>query len=280
MSSSAAIGKVSEALQQMLTEEMKDPKVSVTLLAPDESASGDRRVNLFLYKVQETPLLRGMDWQVKRSEPTKLAPPPLSLNLFYLLTAYAKAEQVITGNSTAHAILGEAMRILYENPTIPATYLGADLQQSREVIKIIQAPIDMEEMSRVWSTFGKPFRPSVMYEVSTVQIDTIDHEQPLAKRVEEVRIADVAAPFIPPTVERIAPIRGLPGTQITVYGAHLAGWKAVVRLTEEPIGQTDQLDADTFTVALPTDLKPGLYALRVDIEQLCRRTFFFEVQPS
>lgn len=274
-----AIGKVSESLQRLLDQEMYDPKVAVTLLAPDEAAGYPQRVNLFLYKVQENPMLRSMDWQVKRDKPNKAIPPPLSLNLFYLLTAYAKGDPQATGNSTAHAILGEAMRVLYENPIIPPDCLDADLQQSREEIKIIQTPIDMEEMSRVWSTFGQPFRPSVMYEVSVVQIDMSQaHERALAKRVEKVGAPQVGAPFVPPTIERIEPICGAADKQITISGAHLAGWKAVVRLTGKPILETEKLDSNTFTVTLPADLKPGLYELQVDIDQLCRRTFFFEAK--
>lgn len=86
MSASTAIGMVSESLRNLLVGEMTlSPPVNVTILAPDESG-GDRRINLFLYKVQENPSLKNLDWQVKRGEPTRLVPPPLSLNLFYLMT--------------------------------------------------------------------------------------------------------------------------------------------------------------------------------------------------
>ena len=59
------------------------PPVEVTILAPDETG-GDRRINLFLYRILENPALKNADWQVKRGEPSRIVPPPLSLNLYYL----------------------------------------------------------------------------------------------------------------------------------------------------------------------------------------------------
>lgn len=300
MSGWTAIGRVGESLQRLLEGKMKISGTEATLLSPDESGGG-KRVNLFLYKVQENPLLKNMDWQVKRGAPHQLTPPPLSLNLFYLLTAYATTDNQ-AGDSTAHAILGDAMRVLHENSIIPQQYLDPDLQGGREQIKIMLAPMDMEELSRVWSTFGKPFRPSVMYEVSVVQIDVLEEPQPkpLARRVETIKPRVVTTVFVPPTLDRIEPVRGPAGTTITVIGAHLAGWKATVYLMGKPILATDDFAADTFQVTLPADLQPGLYELKVDIEQLfdrklfedepqgevdigrllCRRTFLFEVKAS
>ena len=58
MSASTAIGMVSESLRNLLVGEMTlGSAVNVTILAPDE-ASGERRINLFLYKVQENPFLQ------------------------------------------------------------------------------------------------------------------------------------------------------------------------------------------------------------------------------
>ena len=58
---------------------------TVTLLAPDEISSSNLRINLFLYKVQENAFLRNMDWQLQPGTADTLMPPPVSLNLFYLI---------------------------------------------------------------------------------------------------------------------------------------------------------------------------------------------------
>jgi hypothetical protein len=282
MSEATAIGMVSESLQKLLEKEMKlDPLPNVTILAPDESGT-DPRINLFLYKVQENPMLKNMDWQVKSGSPDKLTPPPLSLNLFYLMTAY-KDNDTKTGNSQAHEILGEAMRVFYEYPIVPRECLHEGLKKSREQIKIMLNTLDLEELSKIWATFiNKAFRLSVLYEVSVVQLDMLpESEREMAKRVEKIGYPEVRAPFSPPVLERIDPISGLAGSDITItiHGKNLAGWKAYVTITGRKVLDAADISADSFQLTLPGDLLPGFYEIRVDISHLCRQTFFFEVKP-
>jgi len=283
MSVSTAIGKVSESMRKLLVGEMAlNPSVTVTVLAPDES-DGDRRVNLFLYKAQENPALRNLDWQVKRGEPSRLVPPPLSLNLFYLMTAYAINDPQ-EGNASAHEILGEAMRVFYENPIIPESYLADELLDAREEIKIIHNSINLEELSQVWGTFSEPFRLSVLYEVSVVQLDMLSaSERAMARRVRRVGKPDVRAPFNPPVVERMEPLTGPVGTPVTFHGRNLAGWKAYASIMGRPVLSGVDLAGDSFTVPVPAEiapgetLPPGFHEIRVDIARLFRGTYFFEV---
>jgi len=279
MSTSTAIGMVSESLLNLLTGEMRlSPPVKVTILAPDEGGE-QKRINLFLYKVQENPSLKNIDWRVKKGDPTQLVPPPLSLNLFYLMTSYAQSDPQ-TGNSTAHSIMGEAMRVFYENPVVPQNYLVSGLKNAGEQIKIILYNPDMWELSTVWSTFGQPFRTSVLYEVSVVQLDMLTQsERAMARRVRQIGVPDVRAPFNPPVVEGMEPMVGPAMTSITItfYGKNLLGWKAYVTVTGRLILDQYDLKEDMFQVTLPQDLQPGFHEIRVDISHLFRKTFFLEV---
>lgn len=277
MSASTAIGMVSESLRNLLVGEMTlTPAVNVTILAPDETG-GDRRINLFLYKAQENPSLKNLDWQVKRGEPTRLVPPPLSLNLFYLMTSYAPNDPQ-TGNSTAHEILGEAMRVFYENPFVPQDYLVDGLKDARERIKIIQNTVNLDELSQVWSTFTQPFRLSILYEISVVQLDMLpESERVMATRVRQIGIPDVRAPFNPPEVENIEPLSGLVATTVTFHGKYLSGWRAYVTIMGRRILDGVELTGDVFTVTIPNDLPQGFHEIRVDISNLFRKIFFFEV---
>jgi hypothetical protein len=278
MSSSTAIGMVSESLRNLLLDKMDLPTDGdVTVLAPDESSSKKCRINLFLYKVQENPALKNMDWQVKPGSPAKLVPPPLSLNLFYLVTAYNQNDQQ-TGNSPVHKILGEAMRIFYEYPIVPQDYFPVGFEESREQIKIMLNTLDLEELSKIWATFSIPFRLSALYEVSVVQLDMLsERERLMAKRVRQIGKPEVRAPFQPPVLERIDPISGPAESDITIHGKNLAGWRAYVTIMGRRAPDTPDLEADSFQMTLPADLLPGFYEIRVDISHLCRRTFFFEV---
>jgi hypothetical protein len=266
---------VSESLRTLLVTEMTlTPSVDVTILAPDETGS-ERRINLFLYRVLENPALKNADWQVKRGEPAQIVPPPLSLNLYYLMTSYAQNDP-LTGNATAHAILGEAMRVFHEHAVVPQSALVEELHDAAEQIKIMLNPLDPDELGRVWSTFSQPFRLSVMYEVSVVQLE-LHGERPMSKRVQRTGVPDVRAPFRPPVVEQLTPLSGPVGTHITVRGQHLAGWRASLSISGNRIVDSTTLTEDTMTATIPTGLAPGFHEVLVDIAHLHRRVFFFEV---
>lgn len=279
MSASTAIGRVSESLRNLLVGEMRiSPVAPVTILAPDETGGG-RRINLFLYQVRENPSFKNMDWQLKSGSDSVLVPPPLSLDLFYLMTAYAQNDAQ-TGNSTAHEILGEAMRVFFEFPAIPKTYLADGLQDAREHIQIIQNTLDMEELARVWGTFTQPFRLSVLYKVSVVQIDARpESERPMPARVRHIGVAVPQAPYVPPSIDGMSPVQGKAGATVSFQGRHWAGWRATVQVTGRTIVDAMELDHDQFSVALPADLQPGFHQVVVDIARLSRKSFFFEVIP-
>jgi hypothetical protein len=277
MSASTAIGMVSESLRNLLVGEMRlVPAVNVTVLAPDEPG-GDRRINLFLYKVQENASLKNLDWQVKRGDPTQLVPPGLALNLFYLMTSYAPNDPQL-GNVAAHEILGEAMRVFYEHGIVPPEYLTDGLQDAKEQVRIMLNTLDVEELSQVWSTFTQPFRLSVLYEISVVELDMLpERELPMPRRVQRVGVPEVRSPFHPPVVERITPGSGSAASVITVHGKYLAGWQAYVSLMGRSIVDGQELTEGAFSVTVPGDVPPGFHELRVDISHLHRRVFFFEV---
>jgi len=279
MSASTAIGMVSESLRALLAGEMRlSPSVPVTVLAPDETG-GERRINLFLYKVQENASLKNLDWQVKRDAPNKATPPPLSLNLFYLLTPYATNDPQ-TGNAVAHEILGEAMRVFYEHPVVPSDYRAAGLQDAGEEIRIMLNTLNVDEMSQVWHTFSHPFRLSVLYEVSVVQLDPLPASaRPIGPRVKQVGVPKVQAPFHPPVVTSIVPSAGQAGTVATISGRYLANWRAFVRVDDQLILDGQQLANDELTITIPAGTPVGIHTIQIDISHLCRATLMFEVTP-
>lgn len=265
---------VSESLQELLVGEWSlQPPPSVTILAPDEPA-GDPRVNLFFYRVAENAFLKNRDWQLKPGSSDKLVAPPLALNLSYLLTAYAPND-VHTGNATAHEMLGEAMRVLHEHPVVPDEYLTAGLRGAVEELRVVHVPLQLEELRGIWGTFS-PFRPSACYEISVVEIDSING-RPLPKRVRTVGVPDVTAPYEPPLVTGMSPQSGAAGVSVEFSGEHLAGWRAAVRVGGTQVASDVALSGDEFAVRLPATLERGLHEVRVDVSGLFRRFFLFEV---
>ncbi len=279
MSASTAIGQLSASLRNVLVGEMRlAPPVAVTILAPDEPG-GDQRINLFLYKIEENSYLTNQEPTVKPGNPNRVVPAPLSLNLYYLLTSYARNDP-LTGNATAHEILGEAMRVFYENSIIPEQYLENDLKGAREQFTIVYNALDPEELSLLWGTFGRPFRLSVRYRVSTVQLDVLpENEQPLPQRVRTIGVPGVQAPFQPPVVLEMTPVSGPIGATLTFTGEHLDGWQATLAIAGQTVLNKTPLTGNTFTAIIPLGLQPAFYDLRLDISGLFRRTFLLEVIP-
>jgi hypothetical protein len=279
MSASTALGSVSRSLRNLLVGEMRlSPGVPVTILAPDE-AGGDQRINLFLYKIEENEFLKNQDWTLKPGNAGTIVPAPLSLNLYYLMTPYARNDAQ-TGNATAHGILGEAMRVFYENSVIPDQHLEPDLKGAREQFRIVYNALDPEELSRLWSTFAQPFRVSVRYQVSTVQLDMLPaQEKPLPERVRTIGKPGVRAPFNPPAVLGMTPASGPAGTAVTFTGQNLAGWRATVLAADQTVLDQQVLTGNTFSATIPVGSQVGFYDIRVDISRMFRRAFLFEVTP-
>ncbi len=276
MSAGTAIGMVSESLRELLAGEMTlTPPVNVTLLSPDDTG-GDRRVNLFLYKVGENPFFKNADWQVRPGD-SRLAPPPLALNLSYLLTAYAPNDPLI-GNATSHAMLGEAMRVFHEHPVLPAEYLETGLADAREEIRIVPTTLDVEAISQIWATFTQPYRASAPYDVSVVQLDAAAvRRREVPDRVRTVGVPGVQAPFHPPVVTAMTPSNGPAGTTVTFAGQGLNGWQASVRVTGAVVLDGAELTGESFNATLPASLDAGLHEVRVSVSSLFRRVFLFEV---
>lgn len=277
MSVATAIGSVSRSLRTLLRDRMElstDP--AVTLLAPDETASAPR-VNLFLYQVAQHAQLRNAGPRLRAGTTDVLEGPPLSLVLSYLMTAYANNDPG-TGNAEAHAILGEAMRVFHEWPVVPDDVLDEDLDDATERLQIVQVPLDPEAISRVWATFDAPYRLSVAYEVSVVQLNRSPaSERPLARRVRAIGTPRVLAPYAPPRLLDLSPRSGTAGSTLTFSGEHLAGWRASVTVSGVEALAGEPLTGDTFTAPVPASLVPGFHEVRVDVAGLARATWFLEV---
>jgi hypothetical protein len=276
MSASTAIGMVSTALRNLLQEEMHlEPDVDVTILSPDEPSSA-RRVNLFLYRVEENEYLANQDFTARPGN--QLVAAPMSLNLFYLLTVYAQNDSQL-GNVTAHEILGEAMRVLRQHSPVPHDRLPTGLADAREQLQVVCKKPDPEELSRIWTTFDKPYRLSVLYQVSCVQLDMRPEEpQPVPKRVRQVGTPDIRRRVARPSIDQMSPMRGPAGTVVTFVGRNLVGQPITVTMGNRALLDTTAT-TDTIAVTIAPDAATGAYELQVDISSAFRRIFAFEVTP-
>jgi hypothetical protein len=258
-----AIGAVTKALAELLEKKMNQPPLlgavtpKVTTLPPDDERVDDADgVNLFLYRVAEDPFNKNMDWRGDRANPTGGNRPPLSLNLFYLLTSYAKQSNGANREDvTAHQLLGNAMAILHEYPVLNNIYDGdfdadldtqfaKELRDSYERIKVSLMPMSVEELSKIWTGLNKGYRLSVAYEVSLVQIAPIVPTGVTAAAAGQFSIQ--VGTFDGPAIATCAPAQGVAGSSIKLSGSHL---KVAGRATSVMINGTQIAEAELTKVA-------------------------------
>jgi Pvc16 N-terminal domain len=167
MSSSTAIGDVTRSLAELLTNE-QNPKDSfgISLKSPaDEEIDENRPIlNLYLFRIEENPFAKNRNWQPVAND--ALHKTPLSLNLFYVITPYAKEQE------DGHRVLGEAMRIFYDYAIIEPALLGQPLEFTADPLKLDLCSFGLEDLTRVWNAFNKPYQLSVCYQVRIVFIDS------------------------------------------------------------------------------------------------------------
>ena len=258
-----AIASVTNALAQLLIRKLNKPPllgtnftVRVTTLPPDDDrVSEDTGINLFLYRVMEHPHFKNMPWRGDRTHPNGSPRTPLTLNLNYLMTAYAK--RVANGtldDVTAHQLLGNAMSVLNDFPVLNDVHDGdfdadvdtqfaAELRDAFEKVKISLMPIAVEEFSKIWTGLTKAYRLSVAYEVSLVQLAPLTPATlppPHAQRAV-VTVTPIGAPII----GAVTPSSGPVGAQVTLSGS---AFTTVGRTTSVTIGGVTLEEADLVAV--------------------------------
>jgi hypothetical protein len=232
--SAEAIMAATKGIRDLLLSQLS-PGRTVTLLPPGEDPPvGGSGVNLYLYQVSESPYLKNVPYPGDRAGTPGLVQPVLSLELFYLLTPFGPAPTPDDATDEAHAALGEAMLALHEYPMLTRIHLpGFDssaalpayLRDSYEDIAVRLNSISVEELSKIWSTIGKPYRLSVAYEVSLVQL-TPTVPAPAATGVVQ-RTAVALSTLSPPRLTGLTPAAGplatLTGTQVVPAELALRG---------------------------------------------------------
>jgi hypothetical protein len=268
------IGLVSQSLRTLLMDEM-DGTPEVTVLTPTDAASQVARVNLFLYRVAVEPQLRNREWLPKPGTTSVMQPPPLDLDLFYLVTPYAKLDDEF-GQADAHDLLGDAMRVLHQFAIVPEAHLAGTLKQGE--VKVTLHSEDTEEIGKLWTALGQPFHLSAMYEVSYAEIP-IPVELPVPQRVIRTDV-DVVATSRRPVLEQMAPRQGQAGTTLEFTGSGLAGWQPTVRVggVDAPVETPLQHD-DRFNADVPATLTPGVYEVDAQVPGMTRLRDIFEVRP-
>jgi hypothetical protein len=154
------IGDVTSMLAVLLNELSPTTSSPATLQVDNNNDSGS--INIYLYQVLESPLTRNRRWRAAPSG--DLEYPPLALKLYYLLTPYG------TDLATEHHVLGDAMRTMYDNALVRGSDLPESLRLHIDQVAIVLMPLQLEELTRIWSALQAAYRLSVAYEVRVIPV--------------------------------------------------------------------------------------------------------------
>jgi hypothetical protein len=159
----AIILSLGKALVDLLKEHAGFAEGDIVLRSPVE-ADQTGKISLFLYQVQENPHLRNRE--PERIDDTSLRPPPLALDLFYLVTPLAQQAETALGHLEA------VMLAFYDQPVLKPPLLGATLVDAgNQAVQILSHALSLEDTNRLWGIFpNKPYRLSVAYVATPVQV--------------------------------------------------------------------------------------------------------------
>ncbi len=192
MASYAAIASTCEAIIRVLRSNY-DPAIfnGATLdfqvyVADDFARPMEEGVSVFLYRIYQngssrTPSGRLLPDGSRQS--TKLP-----LDIHFLLTAWAKKA------SLQHQIAGWMMRVMEDNPTLPASLLNAyrpDVFRRDEAVEIGLTELSVEDMFHVWEVMiNHVYQLSVPYQARMLEIESAVATVPLGPPVQE-RVSDM-----------------------------------------------------------------------------------------
>ncbi len=162
------IADVTETLRRRLQNEQQPQGLfDISLSSPADEVvvpSMSPTANLFLFRVSENTYAKNQNRLPVGTD--VLQKPPLALNLYYVLTPFAEDKL------DEHRVLGEAMRVLYDNAMVSGPLLSGTLENSTEELKIDLCQFSLEELTRIWNALTRPYRLSVCYEVRIVLMDS------------------------------------------------------------------------------------------------------------
>lgn len=277
MSNYVAIRGVTETLKALLNKQMEIKGITVSSGPPDlEPETKVKRVNLYLYKVVENAHLKNQEI-LGEGHPGAYGHPPLSLMLYYLLTAFPDIDTYNKDYDLAvHEMLGDAMRVLHDYPIITDSMevppssgiklLHTSLQNQFEKVKITLEPLDTEELTKIWMGFNSAYRLSVGYAVSVVQIESKKPRR-LARPIKtrklhlmQLRRPQIYDLLVTPsgTITEMPPATARIGDTLAIHGVNFVGVSAQLIIGDTEFDITPASDGNIeFVIPDDPKLQPG-----------------------
>ena len=272
MSNFEAIRGVTWTLRKLLQDNMEISPVTVTLVPPDVTVNGvtGRRVNLFLYLVDESAYLKNQEIPGDGS-PGAYGHPPLSLVLHYLMTAYSEGDASNERDLPAQEALAAAMRVFHDFAILRPdnATLDPSLLDEFEQVKITLKPTNLDEVTKIWSAIPNAnYRCSAAYRASIIQIESKSARRtPLPVKTRRLHVATMTRPRITAIYRTVVlpgdlkgDIRAAVGNSLTIEGSGFTAPQTFVQLGGlDPIPVTPLSDG-LIRIGIPDSFYPPVGA--------------------
>lgn len=310
MSATQAINDINKTLYNVLRESfgLEDQDAQIIFGPPtDESISDNTRAGLyvFLYNIVEDPFYKNLPNEIRGGERILSIRPPLGINLYYMLTPFSPS---IEGRESledirAHTLIAKAIRAFYENGIVDPRHFPINTILGRSRVKISSTQMNLEEITKIWGTFNKPFRLSMCYEISIAWVSPAEQakelflvEKPVLEgapavgkrslsvikriggdivRVRSDRIGETTTTDIRPTAVQ-------PGMALSVFGKNFREKKLIVSINNTDLDESSfrVIDENLLKIKIPPNETAGIkkLSLKADEEEVMEITF--EVLPS
>lgn len=171
MGKHTVIQEVGNALVDLLRANLSPDTVSnpdaIGLCSPDDR--GDTVLGLHLYDIRENEEIR-VNERVNL-DAGRQKPPAAYLTLHYMITAYSQADVKFRAGED-HKILGRVVQVFHDNPVLSAATLAPVRQAGAMNVRIRMQSLAVEEKQRLWNYPNRPYRVSLFYKVSPVEMES------------------------------------------------------------------------------------------------------------
>ena len=309
MSSTQAINDINKTLHRVLRQSfgVDDQDAQIIFGPPtDESSNDDTKAGLyvFLYNIVEDPFYRNLPNEIRGGEHILSIRPPLGINLYYMLTPFSSS---VEGRDSlddirAHTLIAKAISAFNENGVVDPKLFPQNTVLGRSQVKISPAHMNLEEITKIWGSFNKPFRLSMCYEVSIAWVTPAERakelflvEKPVLEGAPAFRKRSLAVLKIIGgdivkvhsdrigEVPDIRPIAVQPGMALSVLGKNFKDKKLRVRIDNTELDERSVriIDENLLKIKIPPNETAGTkkLSLRADEEEE-ELIIKFEVLPS
>lgn len=269
-----AIEGVDNTLARIATAAVQplNPRPAITV-GPLDRDDDSLRLNWFLYSVGPNPAYRNME-PPQTGTRTARGAPPLALALDYVLTAHpgtltAAGQQA----QFAHRGLAAVMQALHDQGIVAegSPFLAPEATPLVEPLRITHAPLDLDALSKLWTSVSQPLRTTIGYRVSLAVVDSANEHVP-GPPVRERRFSVV--PSMGARFGEIRPSRAHASTVLEVELTSAAGDVSFTLRREpaDPAGPAEwpltatRTGTNRLSVHIaPATLAPGTRQLSVQV---------------